>query len=424
MNITKLMEYQFNNKYFNRMDVFVRYMYIEDYYGKKYDIDIKKLYEKMQKCRMTRDGFNKIKGFKQFDKLIEDFSKNRYNNNYPIKINHNNQLDDGSHRLACSLFFNIKEIPCIEADNRDIVSYDINWFKNNNFSKKEIELIIKTKDRILKKLNLYFIITLWGAVKPYFKNITNELNQRYHVMEYNDYSFNTFNRYNKFIKSIYSCDDISMEKVKTKINYLKNYEYTVRIIKIDIGNPFFRTKQISGKPLSTIGEQIKKYYRNKYKIKLDKYFYDIIIHTGDNYEHTLYINNVLIKMKQTEYLDKLNKELKKYNIKTNDYCIVGSFAIKNLLGNNYNDIDILVNPKVRNKITKNNKAFKLSNDIEIVGTNWGKSLYMRDKELITEYSHNINGYNIINKNIQLKKMKKSKRPKDIIRIYNYLYGVI
>ena len=69
----------------------------------------------------------------------------------------------------------------------------------------------------------------------------------------------------------------------------------VRVVKLDVESPQFRLKAKTSGTLSQVGEYIKSYIRGKYKDKIDNYFYDIIIHIGDNFE-------------QNEYVDKLFRE--------------------------------------------------------------------------------------------------------------------
>ena len=59
----------------------------------------------------------------------------------------------------------------------------------------------------------------------------------------------------------------------------------IRIIKIEILEPNFRHKD-NNHLISKVVEELKEEIRTKYKSKVDNYFYDIIIHIGDNYSHT------------------------------------------------------------------------------------------------------------------------------------------
>ena len=59
--------------------------------------------------------------------------------------------------------------------------------------------------------------------------------------------------------------------------------------------PNYRKKAANGKPLSRNVEALKKKIREKYAKKITPYFHDIILHIGDNQEHTVHMNQILNK---------------------------------------------------------------------------------------------------------------------------------
>ncbi|MFT4303207.1 MAG: ParB N-terminal domain-containing protein [Candidatus Woesearchaeota archaeon] len=158
MKITTLLENQFKKKEFNRVDIIVRYLFIEKYFGKKFDIDVINLYIKMQKNRLGIKKYNQKDYIKNFEELIISFKKNNYDLNKPIILTGLNELFDGSHRIAAAIFFKIDDIPCQYVENKKVKSYSLNWFKNqvnkeNNklFTKKEIKLIKEYLEKIILK---------------------------------------------------------------------------------------------------------------------------------------------------------------------------------------------------------------------------------------------------------------------------------
>jgi hypothetical protein len=66
-----------------------------------------------------------------FNNLIENIKNNGYNDNCPIISGNNNTIINGSHRLMCSYYFNVKP----KMEHKDIKACDIynyNFFKNRN----------------------------------------------------------------------------------------------------------------------------------------------------------------------------------------------------------------------------------------------------------------------------------------------------
>lgn len=137
----------------NISDIMIRILAIENYYGKNnFGFE---LYNKMQKIRVT--GNPTIPQYRadnqdRFISIIKSFEKNGYLEEYPIIINEDFKLFNGTHRLACSIFFNIKNIP-VMFEERVIEmhpDYSLNWFEKVGLE-NYIPIIKDKYKEILKK---------------------------------------------------------------------------------------------------------------------------------------------------------------------------------------------------------------------------------------------------------------------------------
>jgi hypothetical protein len=267
---------------YNRYDIFVRCLAIDNYFGKNdYGFN---MYNKMQKLRVGAD-----KGYEErFKKLIQSVEKEGFNPEYPITIS-NDILSDGSHRASCIFHFDIEKVP-YQINNKNKVSYNKAWF-TQKFTPKEIARIEEKRLEIFDKFNFFTNIMLWNSVEPYFDDIEADIAKSYRILESRDVTINP-----NFIREIYKCDDIASWKVEKKIEHMKGRGNTIRLMRIDMPNPEWRTKEATGKPLSKVGERIKQKYRAEYKPKVPNYFHDIIIHTSDNFEQAEFIRNVINEM--------------------------------------------------------------------------------------------------------------------------------
>lgn len=270
---------QFIDTKYNRYDVFVRCLAIDNYYGKNdYGFD---MYNKMQKLRVgTADGYED-----RFRKLIASIEENGFDTEYPINLAEG-ILCDGSHRSSCLLQFGIEDVP-YEDRNKKRVSYKKEWF-NSRFSKEEINRIEAKRLEIFDKFSFFTTIMLWNSVEEWFDDIEQDIAKDYNILESRTVNINT-----DFIREIYKCDDIASWKVEKKIEHMKGRGNKIRLLRLDMPNPEWRTKQATGKPLSKVGERIKLKYRAEYKPKVPNYFHDIIIHTSDNFEQAEFIRNVI-----------------------------------------------------------------------------------------------------------------------------------
>ena len=133
------------------IDIIVRYLYIKAYIENNNYEKYRRLYEKMQIARIGKCNI------KEFNRLITSFRVNGYLKKYPIPINKKGVMLNGSHRLACCLYFNINPyVVVIDEEDHD---YSLDWFKENGFSLDEIKEIIDIKIQLTKnysetKINL------------------------------------------------------------------------------------------------------------------------------------------------------------------------------------------------------------------------------------------------------------------------------
>ena len=270
---------------FNRYDIIVRYMAIDSFLSaKKEGIN---LYEKMQK---NRGGSAYKNPWQVFQELITSFNNKGFDSNFPLLVNKDLHIADGAHRLACALYFNVPFIAVKINKKLDHSPYDINWFKNNDFSTKELDLILQKKQQIFISNHLYFEVVLWPPVSKYFDEIEKFIKEKYTVYSSADYKDIT--EFNTYIKALYKIDDIKDWKVNLKIKGMSACPKDIRVIKIEIPEPKFRKKE-NGQLISEEVETLKKQIRESYKEKIDNYFHDIIIHIGDNYFHTKQSKNLL-----------------------------------------------------------------------------------------------------------------------------------
>lgn len=143
----KLISQQFNNNFFNRYDIIVRLLAIENYYNENnYGFE---LYKKMQIKRNTYKTHNETR----FINLIDSFKKEGLKN-IPIKVDKNLKLIDGSHRIACIIYFNCNQIPIALLPIKQNVNYSLSWFKNNGFTTEEINKIEEKANKVIVKMGV------------------------------------------------------------------------------------------------------------------------------------------------------------------------------------------------------------------------------------------------------------------------------
>lgn len=296
---------QYKKGSFNRLDIVVRYLAIEDYHGiNNYGFN---LYRKMQFQRISEDYVEKA--VETFRELIASWEMNGYNRESEIECDKDLHLIDGSHRIAMGLYYRLDKILCKVNPYVDDIEYGVEWFIEHDFDVEEIRLINGKFEELYRMACKPVSCVLWPAVYEYYDEITEKLGLLYKIKSVKDYQFKeeTFER---AVRGIYYIDDIESWKIDKKIEYLKLFaSKTIRMIELDIPKPEFRLKSANNHTILTEGESIKRIFRNCYKKYVDNYFYDIIMHTGDNYEQSEYILNLF---KQEFSLRDYFKEIGQY----------------------------------------------------------------------------------------------------------------
>jgi len=141
------LQYDINGEYQN-MDGVVRYLAIKNYYGKN-NIGFN-LYEKMQKIRIGENWNDRFK------ELIASFEKNGFLPEYPIVVGSNYMIMNGSHRLALDMYHKINYVPIKVIPQFKDRRYSIQWFRENDFSKEEIQIIKEAKSKLVKSVTFNF----------------------------------------------------------------------------------------------------------------------------------------------------------------------------------------------------------------------------------------------------------------------------
>lgn len=133
---------------FNRLDMIVRYLAIEEYYGKN-NFGFQ-LYRKMQGKRINLSYVDESE--EKFRKLILSWETKGYDKQSGISLDSRLLLIDGSHRMALALYHGYNKISCKIYKRKVNYLYGVDWFVENGFTNDEIEKILSKEKEIRKML--------------------------------------------------------------------------------------------------------------------------------------------------------------------------------------------------------------------------------------------------------------------------------
>jgi len=136
---------------FQAYDVCVRYAFVRDFEKGVVDSPWSAIYERMQRARGAVSHHNA----ERFAKLIGSFRATGYDVRSAITLHVSRDgaylLGDGSHRLACSLYFKTPWVSLAHSPDKRKTTrdYGIDWFEKAGFSVAERNMIMAVKDEIV-----------------------------------------------------------------------------------------------------------------------------------------------------------------------------------------------------------------------------------------------------------------------------------
>ena len=286
-----------------RYDIVVRYLAVSEYH-KGSDRGFV-LYRKMQDQRMG-DGFSKG-AEKRFKALIRSYDEKGYDRSSCIILDRNLGLIDGSHRMAMALYYGYPNINVLIVDSEHAVEYSIDWFIEHGFTEEECRWIVETGDLLMRRVQVPFSCVIWSPAADMADRIVKDLEFFGKVSDVKRYTYQP-GEYQNVVRAIYAIDDIEKWKIEKKLSYMKSYSPELVSVNLTLEDPAYRVKAATNLPLSTVGERIKRCIRAKYKTEVKDYFFDIILHIGDNMYQSEYMRDVFEnRINMQEIVDILNR---------------------------------------------------------------------------------------------------------------------
>ncbi len=209
---------------FNRYDIIVRILAIEEHYNKNsvgFD-----LYNKMQKLRFEqkptiKEAKNKD-SLQKFMELIHSVEKNGYlSSKYPIELNYNGRLQNGSHRLALALYNNVQYVICDDiVDSYDFyqqVQYGLSWFVER-FTIKECNFIVQRMRKLFYERGKIAYAIIWPPACKYICDIENIMLEFFTIDQCRKLEFFDRNDVHAFIEEVYAIDSYRAVRAEEKLS--------------------------------------------------------------------------------------------------------------------------------------------------------------------------------------------------------------
>jgi len=150
------------------------------------------------------------------------------------------------------------------------------------------------EEQINKNNELYAIFILWDSLNKYFDEVINNISNYGEI--YPIYVKADSKEYKNFIIDIYDFNnqkELGIFKANKMYNGEKTYFLVILILKLNKEHTCFSSK-IENENFNIV-TTIKKNIRNKYKILIDDYFHDNIIHATDCFDEVVHTKKILKK---------------------------------------------------------------------------------------------------------------------------------
>ena len=155
-------------------DFIIRYLFIEEYFGKNTsDTNGIDLYKKMQDFR--RKDSNGDEMTERFINVIQSYQQNGHLTAHPIRVDRSFLIRDGSHRTAAALYLDLPEITVHHTKIDLPVNRKLAVFEENGFTAEELQLVNDKTQQLLDKYNHPLNIILLGPAAEYAEDVKNQL---------------------------------------------------------------------------------------------------------------------------------------------------------------------------------------------------------------------------------------------------------
>ena len=295
---------------FNRYDIIVRLLAVEEYYKKNNYGFL--MYEQMQEIRFKqkpyiREALEK-RGKLRFCELIDSIEKNGYNDNdNPILLNDCAHLINGAHRLALGFFYKIDFLTCrysnLDQGYHDHIQYGLTWFEEN-FEQSQCLIIERRMKQLLDERGMLAYSIVWPVAYPYIDSIEKEISQYFEIISYLNLNFIDRETLISFIELVYSRDHYRAERASEKIvNLGPNMPMNIRIfqMKFSIVDTPIEEKICQGRDVRFIPieylQNAKGKIRELIKKDIKDYVFDNAFHCGQTISENIFLQELYENIK-------------------------------------------------------------------------------------------------------------------------------
>lgn len=300
---------------FNRCDIIVRLLAIEEYYHKNnfgYQF-----YQLMQEYRFReKPHIQEAKiadSLGKFKELIGSIEKNGYQEReHPIYLNESDELMNGAHRIAACLFYNIEYLHFAYTPNeehyRDHIKYGMEWFERY-FDSYYCSIICNRMRELFKSRGGLAYAIVWPSAYEQLDQVEERINESFMVVSWKDVIFYSREDLFTFIDMVYKCDSYRPGRVSENLESIpQSPKYPIRLyqLKYPYNDRCFLTDMCGKKNM--LNTKIEYLYNTKEQIRkafsqtMNDYVFDNAFHCGDSIAENKYLQGIFNLYRQRKEL--------------------------------------------------------------------------------------------------------------------------
>jgi hypothetical protein len=138
-------------------------------------------------------------------------------------------------------------------------------------------------------------IILWPPAEHLFDEITEELRRSHRILSCFDVVF-TKDAFATMVRRVYAYENIPKWIIERKLYFMSRYRCRIRFLNLLLDNPRWRVNEEGTRFVSGYSQDLKVRYRTKYRVRINNYIHDVVMHTGETDEQCQWLRETVFAL--------------------------------------------------------------------------------------------------------------------------------
>lgn len=281
-----LTELQWESNDLERADLIVRAMTARDLLAGCSSSPWPEIYERMQ---IARIGQQTTENFK---KLLDSVSWRGFNPSFPIKVNQNGHLIDGSHRLSIAIVLGLRHVP-VEIVNGPANSYGFD-FLGSHLPEPDVMMIRQAESELMSLAGMFSVAIVFPPAMAHFESIVGKVHEFGTVFAVSKVTIDS--KIQDFVLSMYESDEVEKFEITSKTAFLDKFAPQFGVINVYLNKRDLRIKGLSRSSIMLEAERLKAEILQSVGPNVDGHFHNVTVHVGQNHFQNRHLCDLIRKV--------------------------------------------------------------------------------------------------------------------------------